>query len=518
MPWPTTNDYYEAVQNLGVCAFDEELRAGELAVNAMGLPLLWTGSFANVFRVRCPRTGNTWALKCFTHETPGLRERYRHIAAHLAQARLPFTVEFRYLEPGLRAGGMEVPVLKMHWVEGQTLNRFVQDSVNQPKTLATLLELWVKLSQRLRQTGIAHADLQHGNVLLVPRSQGRLALKLIDYDGMYVPALSGTHSGELGHRAYQHPRRTTDRTYSAEVDRFSHLVIYTAIRCLIVGRESLWDRFQSEDNLLFGEKDFQHPGDSEVFRTLWELDDPDCRALVGRLALACEGPLEAAPLLEEVVRGGTVLPMPREEEMAAKALLAVGAPAASQATSAKPVVADSSGSLPWWAAGAGGPAKVQPPPIPATVPVSTAGTGTEPAPTGEPVEALGPTWSAADVRRLGIDAFLLPFRWADRAAGNARRRRGEHDPAWLPPHRGRSVRVRGFVGVVLAERRRAGCDERAGYQEEGEQGRHRSGQRAGKEVGSEARAEAGGQADHQLHRYGTGADVRRRISDGLVGR
>jgi hypothetical protein len=71
---------------------------------------------------------------------------------------------------------------------------------------------------------MAHADLQHGNVLLVPTGNA-LALRLIDYDGMYVPALAGQRSGELGHPAYQHPQRLREGTYNAEVDRFSHLAI-----------------------------------------------------------------------------------------------------------------------------------------------------------------------------------------------------------------------------------------------------------------------------------------------------
>ena len=95
----------------------------------------------------------------------------------------------------------------MEWVEGQTLNRFVEESLEKPKMLRQLLELWPKLASRLREAGIAHADLQHGNVLLVPAADGKLALKLIDYDGMYVPTLAGTPSGELGHPNYQHPDR-----------------------------------------------------------------------------------------------------------------------------------------------------------------------------------------------------------------------------------------------------------------------------------------------------------------------
>ena len=138
-------------------------------------------------------------------------------------------VDFEFVEPGIRAGGQWVPFLKMRWGEGLALNDFVGQHLDRPKTLRTLLDLWVKLAARLRQAEVAHADLQHGNVLLVPRSGGRLALKLIDYDGMHVPAVAGTRSGELGHPAYQHPQRLREGTYNAEVDRFSHLAIYTAV-------------------------------------------------------------------------------------------------------------------------------------------------------------------------------------------------------------------------------------------------------------------------------------------------
>ena len=112
-------------------------------------------------------------------------------------------------------------------------------------------------------------------MLLVPAGGGSLALRLIDYDGMYVPALAGSPSGELGHPAYQHPQRLREGTYNAEVDRFSHLAIYTAIRCLMVGRGELWQRFNNGDNLLFREADFKQPATSDLFGALWELRDAD---------------------------------------------------------------------------------------------------------------------------------------------------------------------------------------------------------------------------------------------------
>jgi serine/threonine protein kinase len=195
MPWPTPTDYRHAIQDPSGALADDELRDGEVARNARGLPILWSGNFASVYRIHCAATGKTWALKCFTRELSGRQERYRHIAAALQSARLPFTVPFVYLERGIQIHGQWYPAVKMEWVEGQTLNRFVEESLEKPKMLRQLLDLWPKLAARLRDAGIAHADLQHGNVLLVPAPDGKLALKLIDYDGMYVSALAGTRLG-----------------------------------------------------------------------------------------------------------------------------------------------------------------------------------------------------------------------------------------------------------------------------------------------------------------------------------
>ena len=64
---------------------------------------------------------------------------------------------------------------------------------------------------------------------LVPRD-GVLSVKLIDYDGMWVPALARARSGEKGHADFQHPQRLHEATWSPAVDRFPHLVIYTALR------------------------------------------------------------------------------------------------------------------------------------------------------------------------------------------------------------------------------------------------------------------------------------------------
>src|SRR5205823_8023721 len=44
--------------------------------------------------------------------------------------------------------------------------------VRLPQHLLQLAHLWLRMGRRLRETEVAHGDLQHGNVILVPAAGG----------------------------------------------------------------------------------------------------------------------------------------------------------------------------------------------------------------------------------------------------------------------------------------------------------------------------------------------------------
>ncbi|MCX8139107.1 MAG: hypothetical protein N3E46_05450, partial [Gemmataceae bacterium] len=316
MTWPIDLDYQETIQHPKRCFQDPDLKEGQVTVNNLGMPKPISGAFGIVFQVTSPN-GQRWAVKCFTREVPSLRERYQAISEHLQRVRLPCMVDFHYLDSGILVRGRWYPILKMHWVEGKPLNAFVRDCLNNHngrETLQALTQLWLRLAQNLRDKNIGHGDLQHGNVLMVPGSEAPVVfLRLVDYDGMYVPALAQTTSTERGHPNYQHPKRLEQGYYGPDVDRFSHLVIYTALRCLMVD-PTLWEPFNNEgDNLLFTKADFEQPKDSRLFRRLWELPEEDARHLVGHLLLSAVRPITATPWLTELVRDGKVRPLSRED-------------------------------------------------------------------------------------------------------------------------------------------------------------------------------------------------------------
>ena len=309
MSWPLPHEFNEAVQTPTLAFADPDLKAGQAVVGASGLPLPRSGNFADVYQIRS--AGRDWAVKCFTRPAVGMDERYRKIGAALAQLNQPFTIGFTFLTEGVRVGGRWLPAVKMEWVEGLLLNQFVRENAGKPAVLDGLGAMWSRLCKRLREAGIAHADLQHGNVLLVPGPKpGAFGLKLIDYDGMYVPALANSPSGETGHPAFQHPARAATRAYSPDLDRFPHIVIATALKGLAVLGQSLWDRYDTGDNLLFVESDFQHPAASPLMRQLWASGHPAVQALVGNLALACTKPIPQTLWLDQIAPEGVPIPLP----------------------------------------------------------------------------------------------------------------------------------------------------------------------------------------------------------------
>jgi len=310
MSWPLPHDYNEAVQVPGMAFADPDLKTGQAAAGASGLPLPRSGNFADVYQIH-GADGRSWAAKCFTRPVAGLDHRYLAIAAALAKADFPFAVGFTFLNEGIRVAGRWMPAVKMEWVEGLLVNQFVRENADKPAALDGLLRMWARLCKRLREAGIAHADLQHGNVLLVPGAKaGSVGLKLIDYDGMYVPALANNPSGEAGHAGYQHPARVATRAYSPDLDRFPHLVVAAALAGLKVLGPALWDRYDTGDNLLFSEADFQNPAASRVMKDIWLTGDPAAQALVGNLALACRRPMPQTPWLDQIAPDGKPIPLP----------------------------------------------------------------------------------------------------------------------------------------------------------------------------------------------------------------
>lgn len=268
MSLPSLADYSEALQNPHLAFSDADLSGASVELTKMGLPRPISGNFATVFRVTTADR-KSWAVKCFTRQVDDRLDRYRAVSAAVQSLNAPFLVGFEFVEAGIRVNGNRFPILKMEWVEAELLGTWVERSRYSPERLIAVAAAILAAAEALESAGIAHGDLQHGNVLIDSTD----SVRLIDYDGMFVPALAGRSASESGHRNYQHPDRAR-LGFGSTIDRFSAHVISTSLLALAAD-PSLWDRFgDAQEHLLFKSDDFGRQHDSAVARALMTLPAP----------------------------------------------------------------------------------------------------------------------------------------------------------------------------------------------------------------------------------------------------
>ena len=269
MNYPSISDYIEALRD----AEDSlsELKDLRLVYDDQGHPIMSSGNFAVVFKMQAP-TGEYHALKCFLRDQEERSERYRLIAEELQYVQSTYLVKFRYLESELfvdvpNTGGEEYPVLLMDWVDGIPLDQYLKtirnETIRNKSYEKDLLAYRFSLLARWLVTQpFAHGDLKPDNIYV----RGDGSLVLLDYDGMYVPALSGRKPLEQGSPHYRHPLRST-LPFDEHIDDYSLSLILLSLRAIALD-ETLYVRYSSSEYLLLSEQDQLNPYTSPVFKEL----------------------------------------------------------------------------------------------------------------------------------------------------------------------------------------------------------------------------------------------------------
>jgi len=205
---------------------------------------------------------------------------YSLIDTHLnAHPNLHLT-SFEFDPDGILVGGRRYPIVSMEWIDGPTLDLYVEQILADKPALTHLADEWLKVIGSLRETQAAHGDLQHGN-LIIQNSQFRL----IDLVGMFVPAMQGLNSNEIGHPHYQHPLRSF-KDFNLGLDNFSSLVIYLSLLALAEAPE-LWRDFHDE-NLIFAKPDFVNLDSFIKARCKVEKDGTTDSAIGGSVEPRCQ--------------------------------------------------------------------------------------------------------------------------------------------------------------------------------------------------------------------------------------
>jgi serine/threonine protein kinase len=300
--WPSPGDYSTAIQNPQNCFSDSELRACKCRSNQMGLPVGASGNFAVVYEVNIGT--KKYAVRCFTRQVTDQQDRYEKLSTYLAGFGIPAFVDFTYLQHGIRVRGQWYPIVKMEWAEGQQLHRYVESNLRNGVALGQLAARFRGVIAGLSGAHIAHGDLQHGNILVDAGGQ----LKLVDYDGFYLPSLKGQPPGEVGHPNYQHPLRIQQGYYEENTDGFSALVIYLSLLALAAD-PGLWS-FNNGENLIFKADDFKNPGQSLVWNKLRQSLNPQVIALTDHLERYCKGAVSMVTDLESLLLHATLSATP----------------------------------------------------------------------------------------------------------------------------------------------------------------------------------------------------------------
>ncbi len=293
MNWPNHADYAEAVQNPELCFELPELHTGVVATTPLGLPRALSGNFATVYEVA--GGGESYAVRCFVRQVTNQQDRYAALERHFEGHDLPWLVPFEFVARGIRVMERWFPVVKMNWVDGLPLHTYVERHLRTPEKLAWLAADWREMMAGLKRLRIGHGDLQHGNVLVTAEGE----LKLVDYDGMYVPLFARERSPELGHANFQHPLRSPE-FYDERLDHFPELLIYLSLRAL-AAEPDLWAEYFNGDNLLVTAVDLRVPQCSSLWPRLLQSPDQDVRRLTVVLVDCLRKPLIDIPSLETVL-------------------------------------------------------------------------------------------------------------------------------------------------------------------------------------------------------------------------
>ena len=283
MQYPLISEYLAAIRE----AKDNLDTLSHLVpvLDKYGEPYRSSGAFAVVFKMKDEQTGKCYALKCFTEEQEGRAEAYHQIAEELEFVDSPYITSVKYLEKELfvdsNCEDEEFPVLLMDWIEGETMETYIAANYTDTHAMSMLCYRFCKLAAWLRSQSFAHGDIKPDNIMVRPDG----TLTLVDYDGMFVPAMKGQKSPTIGTKDFSHPLRTID-DFDETIDDFALASIALSLKAISLN-PSLLQTYGASDRLLFSAADYFDLSKSKTFTALQGLlADEEAITLMSMFLLA----------------------------------------------------------------------------------------------------------------------------------------------------------------------------------------------------------------------------------------
>ena len=282
MQYPLISEYVRAIQ-------DASNNLDELAhlvpvLDDHGEPYRSSGAFAVVFKMKDEQTGKCYALKCFTEEQEGRAEAYHKIADGLEFLDSSYITSVKYLEKEIFVDSSceedEFPVLLMDWIDGETMESYIAENYQDNYAMAMLCYRFCKMAAWLRSQPFAHGDIKPDNIMVRPDG----SLTLVDYDGMFVPAMKGQKSPTIGTKDFSHPLRTVD-DFDETIDDFALASIALSLKAISL-KPSLLDEYGAADRLLFSVNDYNKLCKINLWKKLSKIKNMEIKKLQTCLRLA----------------------------------------------------------------------------------------------------------------------------------------------------------------------------------------------------------------------------------------
>ena len=282
MQYPLISEYVRAIQ-------DASSNLDKLAhlvpvLDDHGEPYRSSGAFAVVFKMKDEQIGKCYALKCFTEEQEGRAEAYRQIADELEFANSAYITSVKYLEKEIFVDSSceedEFPVLLMDWIDGETMESYIAENYQDNYAMAMLCYRFCKMAAWLRSQPFAHGDIKPDNIMVRPDG----SLTLVDYDGMFVPAMKGQKSPTIGTKDFSHPLRTVD-DFDETIDDFALASIALSLKAISL-KPSLLDEYGAADRLLFSVNDYNKLCKINLWKKLSKIKNMEIKKLQTCLRLA----------------------------------------------------------------------------------------------------------------------------------------------------------------------------------------------------------------------------------------
>lgn len=266
-------DIQDIINSVSVPALikDTFIKSGTFARLKNGDIQACVGGFSIVFPVDVD--GTKWAFRCWHHTLDNDQARIKLLSTELKKVGLPYFIDFEYEDNGIVVNGAVYPTTRMKWISGRDIKDYICYNRNNRHKLFKLATDFFAMTQDLHRLSIAHGDLQYENIIV--NQYGKIFL--IDYDSMYVPALSYMNSKNStnGKEGYQHPAREKCVNSNPKLDYFSEVVILISILA-IAYNPGLIDKYDLEDSdtMLFKIDDFRNFTSSGIYSELSSLGDP----------------------------------------------------------------------------------------------------------------------------------------------------------------------------------------------------------------------------------------------------